>query len=127
MAAKRAEFEIFSASAAHASHAIFTHYFFAMRASMRDGGRRVPRAKQFAILENDCGALRTGTSIFGISTFTSSTQRISNITHREGLASHQPRSRMVRHRQTCRGGFAIATTSSPRSNSNAQWKPEMVE
>ena len=60
VAAERTEIEIFPAAAEHAGHTIFAHDFLAMGASMRDGGRGMPRAKQNAILQNDWRRFENG-------------------------------------------------------------------
>ena len=92
VAAERAEFKKFSTAAAHASHAIVAHDFFAKRASMRDGRRRMPRAKQFAILENDWRRFENGNFDFrNGDVYIRRFHENLNITDEEGLAGHKTR------------------------------------
>ena len=110
VAAERAKLEIFSATPAHASDAIFAHHFFAKSASMRDGGRRMPRAKQRAIFEHNGRRFENGDFDFrNGDVYISRFDENFNVAGGEVLAGHKARfaNRFAIDKSSV-GGFAVA-------------------
>jgi len=110
VAAEGAKIEIFPTAAAHASHAILAHNLFAMRASVRNRGRRVARAKQRAILENDWRHFENGNLDFrNGDVYISRFNEYLNVTGAESLAGDKPRlANGLAIDESAVGGFAIA-------------------